>query len=189
MKIRYSPFWNVTHVALTGSKYPTFRDNIGLIGCTETHVTNCKWTSYKIPKIQNLLFSSCYKCFSVCKFLILLQTLSLFPATSPLTAFIFCGCQISINFSWSKGGAQHYLSSDFPRSHPTEFPSSPNATISLKHECSKCQSINQSISQSRDTLRPEFSPWEITAIKTRSYNIGWDWPERGNRACGFSASY
>jgi len=51
------------------------------------------------------------------------------------------------------------------------------------------QSINQSINQSRDKLRPEFFPWEITAIKTRSYKIGWDWPERGNRACGFPASY
>jgi len=55
---------------------------------------------------------------------------------------------MSINFSWSKGGAQHYLSSDFPRSHPTEFPSSPNATISLKHDCSRCKSISQSINQS-----------------------------------------
>jgi len=50
-------------------------------------------------------------------------------------------------------------------------------------------SINQSINQSRDTLRPEFSPWEITAIKTSSHNNGWDWPERGNRVCGFPASY
>jgi hypothetical protein len=51
------------YAALTGSKGPTFQDNIGPISCPETPVTNCKSTLYKIPKIQKLLFSSCYKRF------------------------------------------------------------------------------------------------------------------------------
>jgi hypothetical protein len=70
------------YVALTGSKGPTFQGNIGPISCPETPVTNCKSTLYKIPEIQNLLFSSY-------EFLVLLQTPSLFFATSPFNSFYF----------------------------------------------------------------------------------------------------
>lgn len=142
------------------------------IGCPETSVTNFKSTLHKTPENKKPPVVFLSQTFSVPKLIVLLQTLSLIPATSPFNGFyffififFFYKYQISINFSWSKGGA--LLLFRLTLLIHTLLTSRCLQMRQFRSNTS-VPNISQSINQSRDTLRPEFSPWEITVIKTRS---------------------